>query len=102
MAPPPFKIPFPRVQDEVSAEIYKKIKEKNVSKRSLTVMAPFPFKLPFPRRSRTKTSQNLQKRKEKNVSERSLNCNRHPGTSPFKLPFPRGPGRSFQVEIYKK
>ena len=65
-------------------------------------MAPLPFKLPFPRRSRTKTSQNLQKRKEKNVSKRSLNYNRHPGTSPFKLPFPKGPGRSFQVEIYKK
>jgi len=66
-----------------------KIKEKNISKCSLTVMAPLPFKLPFPRRSRTKTSQNLQKRKEKNVSKRSLNYNRHPGTSPFKLPFPR-------------
>jgi len=49
MAPPPFKIPFPRVQDEVSAEIYKKIKEKNVSKHSLTVMASPPLKLPFSR-----------------------------------------------------
>ena len=49
MAPSSFKLPFQEVQDEVSSRNLQKIKEKNVSKCSLTIMAPSPFKLPFPR-----------------------------------------------------
>jgi len=47
MAPPPFKLPFQEVQNEAFSRNLQKIKKKNVSKRSLTVMAPPPFKLPF-------------------------------------------------------
>ena len=47
MAPPLSNYLSQEVQDEVFSRNLQKNKEKNVNKRSLTVMAPSPFKLPF-------------------------------------------------------
>ena len=72
MVPLPFKLPFQEGPGRRQAKIYKKKKEKNVSKRFLCRNRHPSLQITFSKSPGRNLQDKIYKKKEKNVSNRSL------------------------------